>query len=194
MAKRGRPTRYTKAIADRICDRLANGETLRSICRDPDFPQESTVRAWALNDFNGFYARYARARNIGLDALADETLELADCSREGQKIKLTGCVECGGSGNCKKCAGEGVVTVEGEAVGCVECDGGNCKKCGGKGGIMETTTADMVERARLQVDTRKWYLSKLAPKRYGERPDAVDSKHDDEGLKQLAEAIRNSPQ
>jgi hypothetical protein len=26
-----------------------------------------------------------------------------------------------------------------------------------------------VQRARLQVDTRKWLLSKLAPKKYGER-------------------------
>lgn len=29
-------------------------------------------------------------------------------------------------------------------------------------------TGDMVERSRLQVDTRKWLLSKLAPKKYGE--------------------------
>jgi hypothetical protein len=30
-------------------------------------------------------------------------------------------------------------------------------------------TGDMVERTRLQIDTRKWLLSKLAPKKYGDR-------------------------
>jgi hypothetical protein len=33
----------------------------------------------------------------------------------------------------------------------------------------EIKTADMVERARLQVDTRKWLLSKLAPRKYGDK-------------------------
>lgn len=36
-------------------------------------------------------------------------------------------------------------------------------------GSVETVTADMVDRARLQVDSRKWLLSKLLPKRYGDK-------------------------
>ena len=35
--------------------------------------------------------------------------------------------------------------------------------------ITETTTKDTVDRDRLHADTLKWYLSKLAPKRYGDR-------------------------
>ena len=38
---------------------------------------------------------------------------------------------------------------------------------------IETITADMVERAKLQLDARKWYLSKLAPKRYGDQQPAA---------------------
>lgn len=38
-----------------------------------------------------------------------------------------------------------------------------------QGSFDKTVTRDMTEHRRLQVDTRKWYLSKLAPKRYGER-------------------------
>ena len=30
-------------------------------------------------------------------------------------------------------------------------------------------TADMVERARLQIDARKWLAGKMAPKKYGEK-------------------------
>lgn len=34
---------------------------------------------------------------------------------------------------------------------------------------LEITEGDMIEHRRLQVDARKWYASKLAPKKYGER-------------------------
>lgn len=34
---------------------------------------------------------------------------------------------------------------------------------------VEITTGDAVDRSRLHVDTLKWYLSKLAPKRYGDK-------------------------
>ena len=33
----------------------------------------------------------------------------------------------------------------------------------------EKTTGDMVERTRLQVESRKWLLSKLFPKKYGDK-------------------------
>ena len=36
-------------------------------------------------------------------------------------------------------------------------------------GTKEVTVADAVERTRLQIDARKWYASKLAPKKYGDK-------------------------
>lgn len=77
-AKRGRPSLYTPEIAESICRRLAAGETLRAICRDEDMPAESTVRAWALDDVEGFSAHYTRAREIGYFGMADELIEIAD--------------------------------------------------------------------------------------------------------------------
>ena len=108
----GRRSTYDQAIADEICRRLALGESLRSVCRDPEMPDESTVRQWTYDD-NGpigaaFAPQYARARDKGLDAMADQVLDIADDSSDWQ-------------------------------------------------------------RARLQMDARRWYLSKLAPKRYGDR-------------------------
>ena len=41
-------------------------------------PVESTVRNWALTDHKGFFAHYAKAREIGHHAMADETLDIAD--------------------------------------------------------------------------------------------------------------------
>lgn len=36
-------------------------------------------------------------------------------------------------------------------------------------GKTETTEGDMLQHRRLQVDARKWYASKLAPKKYGDK-------------------------
>lgn len=36
-------------------------------------------------------------------------------------------------------------------------------------GSEEITIGDAVERTKVQIDARKWYASKLAPKKYGDR-------------------------
>jgi hypothetical protein len=74
----GRPSDYTQEIADRICQQLASGMSLREVCRSDDMPAESTVRLWALEDRDGFSAQYTRAREIGYHSMADELLEIAD--------------------------------------------------------------------------------------------------------------------
>ena len=76
MAARGRPSLFTPALAKRICERLAEGETLRSICRDDDMPSAPTVCRWALEE--PFAEQYARAREIGYTLMADGLLEIAD--------------------------------------------------------------------------------------------------------------------
>jgi hypothetical protein len=77
--KRGRSTKYTEAIAEEICARLAEGESLRAICCSPRMPPESTVREWVDDDRGGdenggpgFAARYARARQHGYERMAEE--------------------------------------------------------------------------------------------------------------------------
>jgi len=75
--RRGRPTTYSAEIADEICRRLAEGETLRAICRELDIPA-STVLEWVRDDRDGFSERYARARELGYEVMADEIIEIAD--------------------------------------------------------------------------------------------------------------------
>ena len=91
-----------------ILARLETGESLLSICKTEGFPHESTVRAWARDD-EEFYTKYARARDLGLDAMADEVMQVA-----------------------------------------------------------QNVDKEDVPRARLEFDAKRWYLSKLAPKRYGD--------------------------
>lgn len=116
---------FTQELADVICERIATGESLRAICNDEGMPSKSTIFKW-LNGFDAFSDQYARAREAGMEALADEILEIAD-SQEGDILK----------------------TEDGR----------------------ELVNHDAIQRARLRVDTRKWLMSKIAPKRYGDKLD-----------------------
>lgn len=77
QAVSGRPSLYTAELADRICARLAEGESLRAICRDDGMPCASTVFAW-LDADEFFRSKYARAREVQAEMLADELREIAD--------------------------------------------------------------------------------------------------------------------
>jgi hypothetical protein len=100
---------YTRKLADLICARLSEGESLRSICKDPGMPTEGTVRGWALRNHDGFEVKYRQARLLQLDAWADAIVDIAD-----------------------------------------------------------DPSRDPRDR-QVRVDTRKWLMSKIAPKRYGDR-------------------------
>ena len=51
-------------------------------------PDESTVRAWALDPKHPMAARYAQAREMGFFSLADELLEIADDARNDWMDKV----------------------------------------------------------------------------------------------------------
>src|SRR5512134_1331992 len=74
----GRPTVYTEAIAAEILQRLADGESLHSICKADHLPSKSTVIAWTLDNREGFSDRYAHAREIQLGICEDELFDIVD--------------------------------------------------------------------------------------------------------------------
>ncbi|MBX5227627.1 terminase small subunit protein [Rhizobium sp. NLR9b] len=79
----GRPSKFSQALAEKICARIADRESLRSICRDEDMPAKSTVLSWlADEDKAAFRARYALAREIMADSFVDEMVEIADNSSD----------------------------------------------------------------------------------------------------------------
>lgn len=73
----GRPSIATDELKDAICDRLAEGESLRSICRGDDMPDKSTILRWLEAD-DAFATKYARAREIATEGRVDEMVEIAD--------------------------------------------------------------------------------------------------------------------
>lgn len=120
----GRPSKYTQALADSICEHIAGGKSLVSWCQTEDGrPSYTSVMRWLEVNIS-FRENYARARQDQADFLAEEIVQIAD---DGLNDTYTD-------------------------------DDGN-----------ERTNQDVIARSRLRVDARKWYASKLAPKKYGDK-------------------------
>jgi hypothetical protein len=120
----GRPSIFTQELAALICSRMADGESLRSICRDEEMPSTATVFRWLAADVP-FRDQYTRAMDSRADAFAEEILQIADDDSDDE-------VRDPETGNTR----------------------------------MNT---EFVARSRLKVDTRKWLMARMAPKRYGDK-------------------------
>ena len=86
--KRGRPSAYNDRIAEAICDRLVDRESLRAICADPGMPAKATVFRWLATN-KEFRQSYAFARACQAEDLAFEILKIADDSSRDY-VKKTG--------------------------------------------------------------------------------------------------------
>lgn len=73
----GRPSSFTQEIADEICARLSDGQSMRSICREESMPCMTTVFKW-LRENEGFAQQYARAKDETADAMSEDILDIAD--------------------------------------------------------------------------------------------------------------------
>lgn len=75
--KLGRPTDYTKDMADKICEKISGGLSLRAICAEAGMPARGTVYRWLIENAD-FQDQYARAREKQADYFAEEIIEIAD--------------------------------------------------------------------------------------------------------------------
>lgn len=81
MKKTGRPPEpVPQDKADAIIDWISSGQTLRQWCRENDI-HYSTVYLWLEKD-DEFSQRFARARDIGHDCIADDALDILDTRPE----------------------------------------------------------------------------------------------------------------
>lgn len=72
-----RPTVLTPQIAAAVCEKLAEVGSLRRVCADPSMPSEDSVRRWYVQNAD-FAREYTRAKEAGIDALVDESLDIID--------------------------------------------------------------------------------------------------------------------
>ena len=131
-SKMGRPTIYSRELADTICQRLSDGESLRTICKTEEMPVLSTVMKWLSEEDKQYFSeQYAKAREMWADNVFDELFEIADDGTNDY-------IEANDPDNPGYRA-----------------------------------NGELVARSRLRVDTRKWALARMSPKKYGDRQ-AVD--------------------
>lgn len=78
------PLQYSHELAEEVCQRLAEGETLASICRDfslndPSYPglQPHHIRKWT-REYLDFHGMYQQAMVDGAEALIDQMHEIAE--------------------------------------------------------------------------------------------------------------------
>lgn len=68
--RRGRPTSYKLTTEGAICEQLAAGASLVSICKQAGMPSYSTAMGW-LRRHDEFLEMYTLAREDQADTLAD---------------------------------------------------------------------------------------------------------------------------
>lgn len=126
----GRPSTYTQELADRICEGIALGSSLRTVLTGDDMPVMSTVFKW-IREHEEFSNQYARACEERTEAMSEDLLDIAD-------------------------------------------DGSNDWMEVHKGDTEAwVTNGEALQRSRLRVDTRKWLMSKMKPKKYGDKIDVT---------------------
>lgn len=151
----GRPTDYSDELANRILERLADGESLRKICAGDDMPHRSTVFRWLAGD-KTFRDLYALAKEAQADAFADDVVAIADAPLRAETVTETmKAVSLGNNGGSELQP------------------------------VTETRTSDAVERSKLMVDARKWAAAKLAPKKYGDKLELSGKLRHEDSLDEL---------
>ncbi len=83
----GRPSIYTSALAADICECIASGESLRSVCRDEDMPALRTVTGW-LPKYPEFERQYVYACEARTRAWAEEIIEIADGTKDDDPVAI----------------------------------------------------------------------------------------------------------
>lgn len=160
---KGSGSRFTQEIADEICERIAEGETLVGICRtdreghprEPrSFPAFATVHDWADPGCSchvpAFVQQFARARLRGQQHLLEECQLIADTP----------------------------------AIGIEE-----IQEHSAKNGIsLRRARKDMLGHRALQIDTRLKLLARMNPQLWNERlqqPASKNTENEDGGPDRL---------
>lgn len=133
--KVGRPEIYTQELADKVCQKIAEGYSMRTVCTPDDMPAISTLFKW-IREKPEFSQQYARATEERTEAMSEDILDIAD-------------------------------------------DGSNDLMTIQKGDkTYEVENREVTNRSRLRVDTRKWLMSKMKPKKYGDKIDMTTNGKD----------------
>ena len=120
----GRPEKYTKELADKVCEEIALGASIRTVCGMEGMPGVATIFKWIRTN-EEFAKQYARATEERTEAMSEDILDIADDGTNDWMIVND----------------------------------------------REVPDSEALQRSKLRVETRKWLMSKMKPKKYGDKLD-----------------------
>jgi hypothetical protein len=185
---------YTPEVADKFLGEIMAGRHLVDVCNDPGMPHHSTVNRWVATDHEGFAGRYRAARQIGqltrakvgytreiADQVLDELMSgrtLDDVCTDPEMPSATTVRKWvrdnfDGFADRYWAAREiGYQMIADQALKIVD-DRSNdwIVQQREDGTTTRMLDPQRVNRALARVSTRRWLLSKMLPKTFGERPD-----------------------
>ena len=86
-AKLGRPSSFSQKVADVICSRIADGESLRAICAEKAMPSRAAVFKW-LQDVQSFANQHTSAREDQADTFADDVVRISDTEFDPNRARV----------------------------------------------------------------------------------------------------------
>jgi len=123
------PSRETDAspeLLEAICAELSLGQSVRAACVGAGISQR-VLWDWLASDAE-LMRQYLRARELCIDAYAEEIIEISDDASRDTYIDEKG---------------------------------------------EEVIDREVIARSQLRIEARKWYASRLAPKKYGDKLSAA---------------------
>ena len=84
----GRPSCYSKELADKFCGLIATGLSLRSACKEEDMPAPATIFKW-MREHESFLKQYEKATQERTEAMAEELLDIVDDGSNDWMEKLS---------------------------------------------------------------------------------------------------------
>lgn len=161
----GRPSKFNKEIADRILALIMDGHSLREICRRPDMPTRSTIHLWVAKDS-------ASMREVNGEKVSDFDL-FSDRYANACKIRAYEMFD--------------------EMLEIADDGTNDWMIRNGEDGTAYQLNGEALQRSRLRVDTRKWALSKLVPKEFGDKLE-VDNTSSDGSMSPQPVTLNMTPQ
>jgi hypothetical protein len=131
--RKGAPTIKTPEVLEAILAGISIGKSARTMCVEVGISQR-VLWNWLASD-QELMRNYLRAKELCVDAYAEEIIEISDDGSRDVQIDEKG---------------------------------------------REVINREVIARAQLRIDARKWYAARLAPKKYGDKlpvtQEAADTK------------------
>lgn len=133
------------AVMTLVCGHLSAGKSLNWICENvKGTPSTTTIMNWVKEYPDTLGLQYARAREIGYQLLAEDIIDISEQTHVWTTIQ----------------------EVDEDRKPILDENG---KEIFRK--VLVPLSSDVIAHNRLRIDTRKWMLSKMLPKIYGDKLD-----------------------